>query len=61
MSTVCGVLKTIDLLPELSTEFQRQPPAAIFLQGNLVAPVAILEDYDSDWSPSVFVDGSVKL
>jgi hypothetical protein len=54
-----GVLKTVDILPDLSAKFEQQPPAAIFIRGDLIAPDAIIEEYDFDWSPSVFVTGSV--
>jgi Leucine rich repeat len=57
-----GVVKTVDFLRDVSPPVADDiVPDVIFVTGDIVAPDAILEEYDSDWSPRLRVLGSVHV
>ena len=62
VSEATGIVKTIDLTRDVAASVpEGTVPAAIFVTGDVVAPNAVLEEYDTDWSPTLKVLGSVTV
>ena len=57
-----GVVGTVDFLREVTPSVpETTVPDAIFVTGDIVAPDAILQEHDSDWSPRLKVLGNVRV